>query len=113
MALPQALGPQSQSGVTPITAPAPPASLQYRLSGGTYEKDQHNPCGIRAVGYVVLRAGTKIKERCAGVQSGTQTFSGIVQEAKEYQCPVSGTIGSHVSVKGGPEVIEVHLAPAT
>src|SRR5437763_13157918 len=73
MALPQALGPQSQSGVTPITAPAPPASLQYRLSGGTYEKDQHNPCGIRAVGYVVLRAGTKNKERCAGVQSGTGT----------------------------------------
>ena len=45
-------------------------------------------------------------------QAQEQTFSGIVQEAKEYQCPVSGTIGSHVSVKEGSEVIEVHLAPA-
>jgi len=42
-----------------------------------------------------------------------QTFSGTIQEVKEYQCPVSGTIGSHIAVSGGSETVEVHLAPAT
>lgn len=41
-----------------------------------------------------------------------QTFSGTVQEVKDYQCPVSGTIGSHIAVKGGAEMVEIHLAPA-
>ena len=40
------------------------------------------------------------------------TVSGIIQEIKNYQCPVSGTIGSHISIKDGSEIIEVHLAPA-
>src|SRR5438045_6796706 len=40
-----------------------------------------------------------------------QTFSGTVVEVKNYQCPVSGTIGSHISVRGMTETREVHLAP--
>jgi DNA/RNA endonuclease YhcR with UshA esterase domain len=41
-----------------------------------------------------------------------QTVHGIVQELKDYQCPVSGTIGAHISINSGSETIEVHLAPA-
>lgn len=42
-----------------------------------------------------------------------QTFSGIVKEVKEYQCPVTGTVGSHISVAGDVTILEVHLAPAS
>jgi len=41
-----------------------------------------------------------------------QKIFGVIEEVKDYQCPVSGTIGSHISVKGTGEIIEVHLAPA-
>src|SRR5215470_17792819 len=41
-----------------------------------------------------------------------QTFTGTIQEVKEYQCPVSGAIGSHIAVSGGSETVEVHVAPA-
>ncbi|HLW54624.1 MAG TPA: hypothetical protein VKW06_17440 [Candidatus Angelobacter sp.] len=40
-------------------------------------------------------------------------FRGTVREFKDYQCPVSGTIGSHITVSNGYDTIEVHLAPAT
>ncbi len=40
------------------------------------------------------------------------TLVGTVQQVKEYQCPISGTIGSHLSVNAGDgSVVEVHLAP--
>lgn len=38
---------------------------------------------------------------------------GIVEEVRDYRCPVSGTVGSHITVKQGAGSIEVHLAPAT
>ena len=41
-----------------------------------------------------------------------QTFNGVIKEVKEYQCPVTGTIGSHISVAGDFTTLEVHLAPA-
>jgi hypothetical protein len=40
------------------------------------------------------------------------TLKGTVQEVNDYQCPISGSIGTHISVKSGFEIIEVHLAPA-
>jgi hypothetical protein len=39
------------------------------------------------------------------------TLKGRVQEVKEYQCPVSGTIGSHIVLTSGSETLEVLLAP--
>jgi hypothetical protein len=42
-----------------------------------------------------------------------QTFGGIVAEANDYTCPVTGTLGSHITVKGDISTIEVHLAPAS
>ena len=41
-----------------------------------------------------------------------QTFTGIIKEVKDYQCPVTGTVGSHIAVAGDLTTLEVHLAPA-
>lgn len=41
------------------------------------------------------------------------TISGTVQEVRNYQCPVTGTVGTHITMKQGGETMEVHLAPAT
>jgi DNA/RNA endonuclease YhcR with UshA esterase domain len=40
------------------------------------------------------------------------TVEGTIQEVKDYKCPVSGSVGSHIAVKNATETIEVHLAPA-
>lgn len=40
------------------------------------------------------------------------TLQGTVQEVKDYKCPVTGTIGTHISVKNDQLTTEVHLAPA-
>jgi hypothetical protein len=36
---------------------------------------------------------------------------GIVEDVREFRCPVSGTIGSHLIVRQSSGTIEVHLAP--
>lgn len=38
---------------------------------------------------------------------------GVVQEVREYQCPVTGTVGTHLILKYSGGIIEAHLAPAT
>jgi hypothetical protein len=40
------------------------------------------------------------------------TLQGTIQEVKDYKCPVTGTIGTHISVKNDQLTTEVHLAPA-
>jgi hypothetical protein len=42
-----------------------------------------------------------------------QTMRGWVVETKDFQCPVTGTVGSHITVKSETSSIEVHLAPAS
>jgi hypothetical protein len=42
-----------------------------------------------------------------------QTVRGQVVEARDFQCPVSGTVGSHITVKSEAGTMEVHLAPAS
>ena len=42
-----------------------------------------------------------------------QTMRGWVVETKDFQCPVTGTVGSHITVKNETGSIEVHLAPAS
>ena len=46
-------------------------------------------------------------------QATQQTFEGIVVETRDYSCPVSGSVGSHITIKGEISTIEIHLAPAT
>jgi len=42
-----------------------------------------------------------------------QTMHGWVVETKDFECPVTGTVGSHITVKNESASIEVHLAPAS
>ena len=42
-----------------------------------------------------------------------QTLRGWVVETRDFQCPVTGTVGSHITVKNETGTIEVHLAPAS
>ena len=46
-------------------------------------------------------------------QSAERTVSGWVTGGRDFQCPVSGTLGSHITVKTETGAIEVHLAPAS
>jgi hypothetical protein len=45
-------------------------------------------------------------------QSSEQTLRGWVVETRDFQCPVSGTMGSHITLKNETTSVEVHLAPA-
>src|SRR5271157_1495725 len=38
------------------------------------------------------------------------TVKGVVQEVKDFQCPVSGGMGAHLVVKTDKGVVTVHLA---
>ncbi len=41
------------------------------------------------------------------------TLKGVVEELKDYDCPISGTVGSHIVVRTADgAAFEVHLAPA-
>ncbi|HEX2328129.1 MAG TPA: hypothetical protein VHN74_05365 [Candidatus Angelobacter sp.] len=39
------------------------------------------------------------------------TVEGKVLEVREFKCPVSGTLGSHITLKASDSPIQVHLAP--
>jgi DNA/RNA endonuclease YhcR with UshA esterase domain len=41
------------------------------------------------------------------------TIKGIVDEVKDYECPISGAVGSHLTVKSGEGAVEVHLASSS
>jgi DNA/RNA endonuclease YhcR with UshA esterase domain len=41
-----------------------------------------------------------------------RVLTGIVVDVRDYECPVSGTVGSHITVKYSAGTVEVHLAPA-
>jgi hypothetical protein len=45
--------------------------------------------------------------------STQQTVNGWVVSGREFQCPVSGALGSHITMKTESGTIEVHLAPAS
>jgi len=42
--------------------------------------------------------------------SNEVTIKGVVQEVKDFQCPVSGGMGAHLIVKTDKGVVTVHLA---
>ncbi len=37
-------------------------------------------------------------------------ISGTIEEVKEFQCPVSGTVGYHLALRTGDGVVMVHVA---
>jgi hypothetical protein len=80
--------------------------------------------GIRlapAIGLLLLAAGTSVviaQDKTAPHESyqydtANQTkVTGTVEAVADYQCPVSGALGSHITVKTSGGTMEVHLAPA-
>lgn len=40
-------------------------------------------------------------------------IKGEVLEVKNYDCPISGTLGAHLALRTAEGVVEVHLAPAS
>ncbi len=39
------------------------------------------------------------------------TTKGLVEEVKDRNCPISGTMGAHLMVKADGKLYEVHIAP--
>src|SRR5262249_57322720 len=39
-------------------------------------------------------------------------IKGVVDEVKDRECPISGTMGAHLMLKAEGKVYEVHIAPA-
>jgi DNA/RNA endonuclease YhcR with UshA esterase domain len=38
------------------------------------------------------------------------TITGVIDQMSDYRCPISGTIGSHLTVSNPEGAVEVHLA---
>jgi hypothetical protein len=38
-------------------------------------------------------------------------FKGVVEEVKDRECPISGGMGSHFTIKVDGKLMEVHIAP--
>src|SRR5262245_43674108 len=38
------------------------------------------------------------------------TIQGVIDQVSDYECPISGKMGSHFSIKNTDETVEVHLA---
>lgn len=80
--------------------------------------------GIRlalATGLWLLSAGTSVvaaqdkptPHESYQYNTANQTkVNGVVEAITDYRCPVSGTVGTHITVKTATSTIEVHLAPA-
>jgi DNA/RNA endonuclease YhcR with UshA esterase domain len=71
----------------------------------------------------IIAAIITVTARVAAQDNGTQnvpkynitqeqTLQGVVSEVKDYHCPVSGSIGTHFSLKTDHGDFEVHMAPA-
>src|SRR5581483_3034893 len=44
------------------------------------------------------------------VKSNEVHLKGVIQDVRDYQCPISGTLGGHISLKTDSGEIELHLA---
>lgn len=80
--------------------------------------------GIRVIlgaGLLLLAGGLSVlaQDKVAPSQdykydtSKQLVVEGVVEEVKDYQCPISGTVGAHLTVRQAGGIIEVHLGPAT
>lgn len=46
-------------------------------------------------------------------QANQERVHGQVVDMRDFPCPVSGTMGSHITIKGESGLIEVHMAPSS
>jgi hypothetical protein len=69
--------------------------------------------GFLGLAYIVQAQEKNSQDKYPYDPAKQITLSGKIQETKDYRCPVSGTLGSHFTIKGEGESLEVHLAPAS
>lgn len=69
--------------------------------------------GLLFLGTALAQNNRPLHENYQYEVSRQVNVRGIVQEVREYQCPVSGTVGTHITLKQDVGTIEVHLAPAS
>ena len=61
--------------------------------------------------FVAPAAGEQTKKSIPKFDSASQTtITGVIDQVSEYRCPISGTIGSHLTVSSPEGIVEVHLA---
>jgi hypothetical protein len=74
-------------------------------------------CAIVLIAVLMLMLGINVHRVPAQgaklYNPGTEvTMKGVVAEVKDFACPVSeGEMGSHLMLKTGEEMVQVHLAP--
>ncbi len=70
-------------------------------------------CGLLVTLLGVLLVGRPVAQKTPKVpyDPATETkISGTIEEVKEFQCPVSGTMGYHIALRTGDGVVMVHVA---
>lgn len=66
---------------------------------------------IALVGALLLSVALAEKAPKVKYDPATETkISGTIEDVKEFQCPVSGTVGFHIALKTGDGIVLVHVA---
>ena len=61
---------------------------------------------------VVLILGKGAKQRAPKYNAATEVkVEGVVQEVKQFWCPINGDEGTHLMLKTDTGILEVHVAP--
>ena len=61
---------------------------------------------------VILMLGNGPKQRAPKYNVATEVkVQGVVQEVRQFWCPVNGDEGTHVMLKSDVGILEVHVAP--
>jgi hypothetical protein len=67
--------------------------------------------GIASVVLVVLLFTSPRRHAPVYDASDEVTVQGVVQDVQEFYCPISGDVGTHLTVKTQNGTVQVHLAP--
>jgi len=61
---------------------------------------------------VILILGKSPKEQAPKYNAATEvTVEGVVQEVRQFWCPINGDEGTHLTLKTDAGILEVHVAP--
>src|SRR5689334_12001754 len=82
------------------------------LSGGTAMKIRGNILCVLSLILLVAAPATRAEQKSVPKfdPANQTTIKGVIEQVNNYVCPISGTMGSHLTVRSGPGTVEVHLA---